>query len=219
MYKKILKELDMVIVIPSRGRSDIIITHKIMPYATLVVPEPEYDSYRKKVGNDMTIICLPDSVRGLGATRNWVLDNFTEKVVFMIDDDTKYLLNRTKEKELRITYPDDIFDVVVNTTIMALDLGVGLYGYGYTGDIRKFSPIKPFRFNKAVGGSIGIIGRELRFNTARAKTDVDFCLKQLLKNRIFWVDDRYAFQQEVDSISGGSSLYRSREETRADVAE
>ena len=45
----------------------------------------EVEEYTKRYANP--ILTIPDEIMGLGPVRNWVLDNFKENIVIMIDDD------------------------------------------------------------------------------------------------------------------------------------
>ena len=73
-------------IILSRGRSDNVTTVNILPdYIEMLVPESEKHLYEAKYPNP--ILTIPDDIMGLGRVRNWVLDNFKEKIIIMIDDD------------------------------------------------------------------------------------------------------------------------------------
>jgi len=88
--------LDFKICIPSKGRAGLISSHKVFKTATIFVPENEvtqYEIYKNP------IIGIPNEIKGITATRNWILKN-TEGDVFFIDDDFQYggFVERTDEK-------------------------------------------------------------------------------------------------------------------------
>ena len=81
-----LKEYNIRLLILSRGRSQAITTTEIMPeWVEVLVPESEESLYRAAVKNP--ILTIPDNVIGLGRVRNWVLRNFEDRTIVMLDDD------------------------------------------------------------------------------------------------------------------------------------
>src|SRR6478609_7156863 len=77
----------MLIAIPSKGRPMGVKTKKILPSASVFVPQSEVKDYEKcGVTN---VVGVPDSVKGITATRNWILDNCGDPWVVMVDDDVK----------------------------------------------------------------------------------------------------------------------------------
>jgi hypothetical protein len=83
MEKHYLTGLTIRHVIMSRGRSDRVPTHKLVPRATLVVPENEVEAYRP-LGLEIVPI-LPDRI-GVSAVRNWIVRRFEEEAVVMYGD-------------------------------------------------------------------------------------------------------------------------------------
>src|SRR3954466_9119862 len=71
-----LRPLEIRHIIRSRGRGASITTHKLIPSATLVVPESQADSYRH---TGCEIVTTPDDLLGLANVMNWLLDNFKER--------------------------------------------------------------------------------------------------------------------------------------------
>lgn len=77
--------LDYKICVPSKGRGGKILTTKIFPNAFIYVPESEvaeYKMYKNVVG-------VPNEIKGITATRNYILKNNSCNVLF-IDDDLQY---------------------------------------------------------------------------------------------------------------------------------
>lgn len=92
-----MKDLDVKVLILSRGRYNSIKTVDILPsYIEVLVPESEEQEYRNRIDNP--ILTVPDSIKGLGYLRNWVLDNFPERTVIMLDDDISKCYELTHEK-------------------------------------------------------------------------------------------------------------------------
>lgn len=193
----------------SRGRSDSISTVDIVPeWVEVLVPDNEVALYRKTIKNPLLVI--PHEIEGLGAVRNWVLDNFKEETVIMLDDDFACPYALTEEVSRRIEDPEEVVQILINTAVMAKDLGVHCFRFSQT-DIRKYNGCEPFSLCTWVGGVIGVIGRKYRFRQDKFKVDIDFCLQNLLVDRIIFQDNRYKFTQKRDNNKGGNSAFRTEE--------
>lgn len=199
----------LVILSRSRWKSIAEDTLSLLPdWIDLVVPVSEKDNYKRVVDNP--IITVPDEVEGLGPLRNWVLDHYREETVIMFDDDITHMYCLSGPKSTRVTDPDELIQIIINTAVMAKDAGVRLFGYNQT-DIRKYNGTEPFDLTTWVGCVIGIIGRKYRFREDKFKVDIDMTLQNLLVNRIIWNDQRYKFAQARDTNVGGNSLYRTED--------
>src|SRR5881296_2039956 len=84
MERLYLNDLTIRHVIMSRGRSNRVTTHKVVPQATLVVPANEVDLYRHY---GLPIVAIPPERIGVSAVRNWIVRHFPQGVVVMYDDD------------------------------------------------------------------------------------------------------------------------------------
>lgn len=193
----------------SRGRSASISTCRHVPdWFEVLVPTSERQAYESVLSNP--VLTVPDEVCGLGALRNWILDNFPEETIIMLDDDVNRLYCLTGPLTKEIKDPDEVALILYNTAVMAKDAGCSVFGYSQT-DIRKFDGTNPFALCGWVGCVIGVIGRKLRFRDDPFKVDIDFCLKSLLVDRIVWIDTRYKFDQKRDTNVGGNALFRTQE--------
>lgn len=76
----------MLIAIPSKGRPRKLKSKEFMKSAVLFVPESEVKQY-KQIYNE--VVGVPNNVRGITPTRNWILKNTDERYVVMCDDDLK----------------------------------------------------------------------------------------------------------------------------------
>lgn len=195
----------MEVVILSRGRSETITTHKLLPYAKLCVPESEKEKYQH---TGLDIITVPDEVKGLGFLRNWVLDNFKEKIIIMCDDDISHVWLNARARGMKINDPETIEQLLYSTAQCAEDLGTSCFGFSQFWDVRKYKGTEPFALDSWVGGVIGVVGRDIRFLNQMFKVDIDFCLRTLLEKRIMWKDNRYSFVQKRDRNKGGNAIFR-----------
>jgi len=205
----------MIVVIPSAGRAGAVTTHKLFRKYFICVPKSqarEYSKYHEGV------IAHPDAVHGMGEKRQWILDNFKEKIIFMADDDNACLQYmgdvsdpRTGYVYKKITDPDYIWEVLLNTAGIARDLGTNLFGFNELPDKRKFDYIFPFSTRKRINGfAMGIIKDGQRFDPRLVvKQDYDFFLMSLYWKRFVWRDDRYCFLAKHYTNAGGLCGHRS----------
>ncbi len=209
-------------IILSKGRYDAITTHRLFWDYVLLVPDSEKTLYQKALSNELpddALQCIPDSVVGLAAIRNWILDSYAEDVV-MLDDDITTFHTLTRKKAYKITNPDVCEQVVANTYINAKDAGCRVFGLNQCGpDPRKYQPDRPFRLTSWTGTIIGVIGKELRFDEKnKLRVDADFCLQSLMADRILWMDARFAFSCERDTNAGGNAFLRSKDNLEKEKA-
>lgn len=210
-----MKHYNIRVLILSRGRSDSVTTVDLLPdYIELLVPESEKELYEAKYKNP--VLTIPDAMIGLGAVRNWVLDNFTEETIIMIDDDVTHVYRLTGTNARQVKDKEEVMQIIINTAVMAKDAGVHCFGYSQT-DIRKYSACEPFKLTGWVGCLMGVIGRKYRFRDDKYKVDIDYCLKNMLVDRILWIDARYYFAQNRDNNTGGNSIFRTQEEFEKSV--
>ena len=186
-----MKQLDIRLIVISRSRFDTIQkdTLSLLPdWVEVLVPVSEKEEYSKRISNP--VITVPDQICGLGQLRNWVLDNFAEETVVMIDDDINTVYCLTGEKSQRIEDKDQLVQIIINDAVMAKDMGCKCFGFTQS-DIRKYKNTEPFSMCGWVGCVIGVIGRKYRFRNDKYKVDIDFCLQNLLADRIIFIDNRY----------------------------
>lgn len=210
--KSYLKKYDIRLVIISRGRSASIVdnTLQLLPnWVDLVVPEEQRTDYEAVCNNPITTYD-GNEIKGLGMTRNFVLDTFEENTVIMFDDDLTMFYSLTGQLSRRIDDKGEILQTVMNTAIMSQDMGVSMFGFSQK-DIRMYNGTEPFILNSWTGGVIGVNGRSFRFRDDAFKVDVDFALQCLLVDRITFVDNRFKFAQRRDNNKGGSSEFRTED--------
>ena len=97
--------MEFKICIPSKGRAGLISTNKIFKSAFIYVPESEvheYSMYENVVG-------VPNDIRGITATRNYILKS-NDCNIFFIDDDLQYggYIERTKYKYKVVRVYDEL---------------------------------------------------------------------------------------------------------------
>lgn len=197
------------IIIPSKGRPKLAgRLEPRVPESIVCVAESEADEYRKYCKNVQT---HPDDIIGVSPVRQWILDNY-DGIVVMMDDDIDYLGCYTDVTYRRIKSGDNWIRIIENCAQMAVDAGANVFGFSQTCDVRKYQPFRPFMLNTWIGSVIGVVGREIQFDrNLWLRADADFCLQNLLKYRIVWLDNRYGFVGDRLKTVGGNSSHRTKE--------
>lgn len=205
----------MLIAVPSKGRAGLTTTNKILPNCIFYVPESEVHQYNGIVKN---IVGVPKEVRGITATRNWILKNTDEKWVVFLDDDVKDCgyLKLLERKTIRIKIKDEKFwnDEFVKLFDLTEQLSYKIWGVKTESATRSMYPYKPFLFKSYVTAScMGIINDgEYYFDERyKVKEDYEICLRHirdkggiLAARYLHWENDHW----EQD---GGCKDYRTVE--------
>nr|BDD44599.1 hypothetical protein 6 [Flavobacteriaceae bacterium] len=207
----------MKIVIPSKGRASVVTKKalKLFPDATVCVGEDEVDAYGP-VSSDLLV--HPSNVLGIGPLRQWVLDNVADPCVVMVDDDVTHAYSQVGFHKRRIEDPDTARAIVERTAILAQDAGARVFGFQQAARPLSYANFKPFALNSWVGGIVGIIGRELRYDTSLLlRADIDFCLQSLMLDRFVLVDGRYSFIHTRFGGAGGNAANRSAQRHQDEI--
>ena len=208
----------MKIIIPSKGRSDIIRDKalRLFPDATLCIGDDEVDAYAKV--SDRLLI-HPAGIVGIGPLRQWVLDHVDDPCVVMVDDDVTHVYSQVGFHKKRIEDADTARAIVERLAILATDGDVRVFGFQQAARPFTYANFRPFSLNTWVGGLVGIIGRELRYDTSLLlRADIDFCLQSLLHDRIVLVDGRFSFIHTRFAGGGGNAANRSSARHEREIA-
>jgi hypothetical protein len=191
----------------------------LFPGALVVVHEDEVDDYAV-LGADL--LAHPPEVQGIAPLKNWILDHVEDEVVFIVDDDISMLkaMGGRPRRSAPITDPRAIVRILANAERMARGLGAPVFGFNQNGgDVRKFRNQEPFSICGWVGGAMGIIGRDLRFDPAlKMRADIDFCLQAQLTDRCIFIDLRFAFVEQRFNNTGGNAHMRSAARNQRELA-
>lgn len=216
------------VVIPSRGRPHVIgrAALRLFPAATVTVPESQMEHYAglatasgERLIPPERLIPHPDDVRGIAPIRQWVLDHFDDECLVMAADDVYDLVFLVHYVPRRMSRPDVVAQVVTNAANVAYGIGAPVFGFNQAWDVRKFRPFEPFTLNSWVGGVIGIIGRDLQYDTnLRLRADIDFCLQALLHKRLTFVELRFSFLHRRFGVTGGNAASRSSRRNEDEIA-
>lgn len=208
----------MKVIIPSRKRTELLGTSalRLFPDATVCVGASEAKAYGKLTTN---LLLHPDDVTGIGPLRQWILDHVKDEAIFMVDDDVYALYSLVGTRARRLTDPRDVRTVVESTAACAAGAGARIFGFNQAWDVRKFLPMKPLAFTGWVGGAIGVIGRDVAFDTSlKLRADIDACLTSLLRHRLIYQDLRFSFAHRRFEGAGGNAVSRSGNNHEREIA-
>jgi hypothetical protein len=208
----------MKIVIPTRGRADVIGKKalRLFPDATLCVGADEVEPYRRLSAD---LLVHPPEVTGIGPLRQWVLDHVEDPCVVMVDDDVTHAYSQVGFHKERIEDAGTARALVERMAILAQDAGARVFGFNQAARPLTYANFRPFSLATWVGGIIGIIGRELRYDTRLLlRADIDFCLQSLQRDRFVMVDGRFSFIHTRFGGGGGNARQRSAERHAQEIA-
>ena len=78
--------MNYTVYIPSKGRAGKVTSHKLFLDSTIICPDSEVELYKE---HHEKVIGVPDEVKGITPTRNWILNNMTDEWMIQVDDDAR----------------------------------------------------------------------------------------------------------------------------------
>ena len=188
--------------VPSYKRSDKIITHKIVDYATYVVRKSEEEKY-KTAGVKVWAVD-DDLIVGIPKVQNYIIENAPEDVIVLLDDDINNFIYRLESNE-KIEDIDVVYDELMRMAQLIVDLGIGYMSV--PNDVNPKFYSSEFKFC-GVTGQMRIVNKakcKSRFNEIDFLNDIDFELQELLNNRIILIPNYFGVNAEIDTNAGGSN--------------
>ena len=193
------------ICIPSKGRSNLMTTHRIFKSAYIYVPESEVSSYSMH----KNVVGVPSDVKGITSTRNWILKN-TDCNVFFIDDDLQYggYITRTTDKYKVVKVKDEsvylreierLFDV-------SYQMKSWICGFFTVGNNLTNYSYNPFLFNGVcLGSCMGIIndGKYYFDEEFKVKEDYELSLRHIINEGMTVRSNILFLQHEHTQLEGG----------------
>lgn len=194
------------IAIPSKGRAGLITSHEIFKSAVIYIPENEINQYSIYTNK---IVGVPIDIKGITATRNWILKNNNCNIFFLDDDfeyggyvertEEKYKVKRVKDESVYISEIKKLFAISEqsNSKIFGLfTVGNNLTNYAYN----------PFLFNGVcLGSCMGIIndGSYYFDETFEVKEDYELTLRHYTERGITVRSNILFMQHEHTQTRGG----------------
>lgn len=200
------------IVIPSYKRPERVLSKKLVSNPIICVSESERGVY-SEMNPDCEIVCHPDSVKGLPAKRNWMVQHFGE--LFMLDDDVFEFQPQYYDSETschNITNPDIVRKIIERLYTISKMLNVHLFGFSKSQRPLFYDPAKPYVMDERVTGcSYGVIKSKNTFWPKDLVLKEDFWISGYVKytERMVLIDKRYAFKQKDTFVNpGGLAEFR-----------
>tara|TARA_Y100000004_G_C8940660_1_gene424020 strand:+ start:492 stop:1247 length:756 start_codon:yes stop_codon:yes gene_type:complete len=203
------------VVSPSMGRAGKTKTQNIIANVAFVVPENEAEDYKKNLPDNEVIAC-PNSIKGIVATRQWMLEKWSN--IFMADDDI-FVIRRqfeeTQKSETNVTDPSFAWELIQNLASITKQMGGYHFGFSNAREPVQFESGKPIVHTKYINNSfMGFLeGHGLEYDLSFDEAeDYYICCMNMYKNRFSVIDQRYVFKTYQNFTSdGGCSLYRTQE--------
>lgn len=180
-------------------------------HGTFFVPENEVKLYR----NVKHVVGVPTSVRGITATRNWILEQANDAWVVFVDDDVQTAgwtrLYENHGKQIKITDEQTWVDIFVRAFDVTEQMGWKIWGLKTEAALRSVYPYKPILLRTYVTAScMGIVNDgSYRFDDSYpVKEDYEICLRHITEyGGILGI--RYChWQNEHWTTDGGCKDYR-----------
>jgi hypothetical protein len=178
----------------------------------LVVQAHEAVEYRV-IYKNTPLVVLPESIRTLSPTRQWLLENCPERFMFLMDDDLRFSYkdpeDRTKLLNARPENIRNMMGAMVSKLQRYAHVGIS----AREGNNRKpESYYKNERMMRVLAYDRDRIPEDCRFDRVPAKQDFDMTLQLLRRGLANCVIYEYAQDQVAGSNSrGGCSVYRTEE--------
>lgn len=166
--------------IPSMGRAGIVTSHKLFTNHTIVCPESEVQEYRKHHDN---VLGVPDNIKGITKTRNWILNNIDDEWHIQVDDDALSFHMFEQGKMINFIDPERIQRILLSQFNMCDEWGLKVWGLSLAADYKFYREYTPFSTQGVIGANIiGIIKNPIRFDERlRVKEDYDYAMQHIAK--------------------------------------
>jgi hypothetical protein len=198
------------IFIPSYKRPADCKAAKLLSKAVICCHQSELGEYTRFNSNQ--IQAIPDALagKGMGAIRNWILDNNSPAVnILMVDDDVTGIGYYEGQQRIKLNEVQ-IYELIENAFRMCKELGTVLWGLNLLFDKQAYREYSPFSLTSVVlGPFMGIIHNPIRFDEALGlKEDFDYSIQVLNKYRKILRFNKYHYTVGHLVGKGGCTAYR-----------
>lgn len=209
----------MLIAIPSKSRPFKSKSKEILKSGMLFVPQMEVDDYCK-IYPASDIVGVPDDVRGITKTRNWILkQNIGEDVVF-VDDDLQqtgyhhcgYGGDMYKKQFIKFKTEQEVVYQFEKAFDLVKSLGWKIWGCKTESMGLSCRPEKPFNFRRYITAScMGIVNDGTMFfdENFPVKEDYEIGLRHIQQFGGVLGIDYFVWQNSHWKDEGGCRDYRS----------
>lgn len=197
------------IVIPSRQRSQYIMSHPLIGVATVLVAESEAATYRKlniKVEEHPN---LPN----IGKIRQWALELARRggyRYLFMSDDDIRACVYTFSRATRKVEDVDEMLEIIDHVALAAEDAGSMTFGFnGSTNPLYRFVEQPVILRGTYPGFHLGVtrLGLDtIRFDEVVNIEDYDACLQSIQYTGLSWRDQRWCWVHPADLPGGNTDM-------------
>ena len=178
------------------------------PYPiTLVIPEEELQDY---MGTYSSLMTVPTEVRGIAATRQFIMEQAEDEHVLMMDDDLTFAVRR-HDDPTRFREP---VSGEMRSMLMAVETLMGLYAHvgiaTREGGNRKTEPLMTCtRAPRVIGYQRSIFFKEgVDFRNSTVMDDFEATLHLLTRGYANGILNTFVQNQKGSGTAGGASAYR-----------
>jgi len=199
--------MDVKIVCPSRLRARDVLTTQYIPDLIFIVRKEEVEEY-SEWNPDQEVIGTPEDVNNIAKTRQWILENFSEDNVFMVDDDVCSIRRTYAERGER----SDIYDVkLINDLIgehayICKQIGAYMWGYQSIRNPNEYISHRPYRLTGYLNNShVGFLkGHGLNYALDYGEAeDYYISLLNYYEHRYAFIDTRFTFITKDNFLADG----------------
>ena len=196
--------------IPSKGRAGKVTSHNLFLDSHIVCPKSEVKDYKK---HHEKVIGVPDEVKGITPTRNWILVHLKSNYHIQVDDDARSFHKWEKAELVKFIDPERIDNILNTMFLMTDEIGYKVWGLAMASDYQFYRPFAPFSTQGVVGANIiGIIDNPLRFDERlRVKEDYDYSMQHIYKYGGVLRTHKYGIDVIHLTNEGGCVGYRTKE--------
>jgi len=199
----------MKICIPTYKRVDTQITLGLIPKILLqdtylVCNKFEEEDLKKY---NVNLLVLPDSIKGIGNVRQYVVENLGSKYVWFIDDDLSFLRRETDSIKLKKIKDEDFIELY-NWNKMCLEKGYAIVGCSAQGGNNRFEGKFTYfgRIFSVYAINTDILKKHnIKFNEMEVMEDFNVVLHLLRFGYRTIINTEFAHNQKASNQSGGCS--------------
>jgi hypothetical protein len=215
----------LIVACPSYKRPGGVETLKYLPETYVYVANSEAIAY-KKANPKANIVPVMDKYQGnLCRIRNHILDQNRGAIVCLIDDDLQWIGYFEGGSRHVLESPKRVASFLWKYSVMAVDMGVSLWGINVNTDLQCYREYTPFSTISYIGGPFMVhVNTQLRFDESLPlKEDYDFSLQALNQDRKVLRVNKYHYATRQAGSSGaafkgqagGCAAYRSLDAEKA----
>jgi hypothetical protein len=185
----------------------------VKEHATLVCPESELSEH---LSLGRTAIATPDSVKGIAATRQWIVENCETEQLMMCDDDQGFGCRRDGESKTR-KLEDNEYQVMFDDVVKHLKTYNAVGIPSSTISVMNYPKVvlSPGRmFNMYAFNKSALLDNDIRFDVMPVMEDFHVTLSLLKLGMPNAILLNWHWTSGGSNAKGGCSTYRTREVQR-----